>query len=167
MVTVVKQLAGPAASAPPAPDGVESLENIALEVEQEGRAAAAAAAPAQQAQQQNQAKSDQEQIDAVVAQVTGMLIGVRDLAADLTYEAGVLPKDKLVEIWSDETIGKLATPLLVVSAQAGGHLAEFLEKHGPYLALIGATVLPAIATFKAVRAHRAIPVSAREVPPGG
>lgn len=168
---MVKQVKGPdlvdtAAPPPAGPVQVESLDDLTREAEgmQQGEEDAqyigkTAKARAESEQRQAQAAS-------AVTEIVQVLRVARNMGASLAEAADVLPKDKVLEIWSDAQLGDLAMPLLAVMERHGGELNAFLERYGPYVMLIGAAAMPAIATIKAMRHHKAITVPSRVVPAG-
>lgn len=165
---MVKKIEAPntpgAASAPAGPVQVESLEALARE-----------AANMQQGEQNDQARAEQQQAQAetgqrqaqatsAVVELVTVLRFARNMGADFADAAGVLPRAKTHEIWSDEQLGSLALPLTAIMERHGSEISAFFEQYGPYVMLVGAAALPAIATVKAVRAHKAIDVKAHAVP---
>jgi hypothetical protein len=147
----------------PSPGGVEPLSSIASEIEKERQA------EAQQGQQtqQQQAKVEHASANAAraqaVAEIVQFLKPVRDMADATVTEFDKLPAGKFAEIWSDKKLEAIAEPLIVVMERHGEAVAKFMTDWMPYFALAGATLMPSIATVKAMRQHEAINVKAREV----
>lgn len=165
MVTKVQKIEAPSGT----PGGVESLDALEREAIHMQAGEQSEANKASQAQQQAHAGQQQAQMAGMVQEVAQVLAMVRGMAADLADAAGTLPKDTTMAIWSDDRIAGLAGPLALVLERGGDQLSAFMEKYGPYVALVAAGALPTIATIKAVKAHKAIDTSARVVPdaPGG
>ena len=163
MVTKVQKIEAPSAT----PGGVESLADIANEAAFMQAGEQSESDRARQAQQQANAGQQQAQQHAQMAsmsqEVVQVLVMVRGIAADLADAAGALPKATTMGIWSDDRIAGLAGPLALVLERGGDQLSAFMERYGPYMALIAAGAMPAIATVKAVREHKAINVQARVV----
>ncbi len=163
--------AAPGATATPGdaagPGNVENLQDLAREAEQLQQGEQAQQARTAESQQQASAQASAQEMNEAVKEVAAMLCAGRDMVADFADEAGILPREKTLTIWSNDALTKLAGPLLVVADRHGGQLGPFLEKHGPYIALIGAAIMPTLATVKAIRHHKALTVQAREVKPSG
>lgn len=166
---MVKKINGPdlvdaAAPAPAGPVQVESLDDLTREAQGMQQGEQADQARAQQSQQQAEAGQRQAQAASAVNDIVQVLRVARNMGANLAEAADVLPKDKVLEIWSDAQLGDLAMPLLAVMERHGGQVNAFLERYGPYVMLIAAAAMPAIATIRAVRDHKAITVPSRVVP---
>lgn len=181
MVTkIVKAATPPAlppvadASAPGPTVQVENIDTLITEIVSEKTAEQIDASRNQQAQethQQAQAKAEAQQQQAevleAVQEVADLLIKGRDMIAEMAGESGLLPEEKVLAIWTDKKVAGIAMPLIVVLDRHGGALKPFFKEYGPIVMLGAALALPTIATVKAVRAHRAIPVKSRVVPEGG
>lgn len=154
--------------APAEPGGVESLDAIAREAEAMQAGEQAQAQQQEQVQQQAQAGQAQQQTAAAAQEVLMVLTMVRGLGAKMAHAAGVLPMETTMAIWTDADLAAMAGPLSDIANRYGGsEIQKWMEQFGPYVMLIAATAMPAIATVQAVRAHKALDVPVREVPAGG
>lgn len=148
------------------PGDVESLDSLAAE------GAAVQSAATDQARAQVITAEDAEQRRAAAEQaqaakeIASVLVLVRDGAAMMADEAGALPKPRTLAIWTDDTMERIAGPLAVIIERHAGGMGEFMQQWGPYLMLLAATALPAGATIKAVREHRAASKPAPTPAPG-
>jgi hypothetical protein len=150
------------------PGAVEDLEALAVEAETAAQAAQATQQTAVVTQQKAQERQAQDEAAAQAAEIAGLLCMVRDVTADMATDAGFLPEGRVVEIWTDERLGRIAAPLVTILQKHGGSLGQFMEQYGPYLALVAATAMPAVSTIKAVREHRAAKAETQpEAAPGG
>lgn len=168
---MVKKIEGPDASgtaSPPAahPAQVESMDALIREGAGMQANENADADRTNQAHEQAQDGQRQAQAASAVSEIVQVLRVARNMGANLAQAMDVLPKDKVLEIWSDEQLTDLAGPLLAVCERHGDQVSAFLAQYGPYVMLIGATAMPAIATVKAIRAHKPITVKAQVVPAG-
>lgn len=166
MVTKIESTRAPAASpSPPSPVQVESMDALTREAATMQSSENATADKAAQANQQAESGQRQAQASAAVSEITQVLGVVRNMAANMADATGLLPRAKTMEIWSDAQLGDLAMPLLAVMERHGSQVNEFFQRYGPYVMLIGAAAMPAIATVKAMREHKAITVPSRVVEP--
>lgn len=58
-------------------------------------------------------------------------------------------------VWSDAQIGQIAASGGQIMDRNGWTMGETMSTYGPYIALIGATLPPAAATYVAIQQHRA------------
>lgn len=57
--------------------------------------------------------------------------------------------------WSDKQLDAISAAGAAVMLRHGVTMGELFEQYGPYIALLGATVPPGLATYAAVKARRA------------
>lgn len=160
---MVKKIEAPAGDDP---DKVESLTDLAREFQQEQQAGQAAADSASQAQQQAEAQQRQQSASAAVEQVTMVLLVARNIAAEIAHELDKLPRDVSLSIWTDERMRTIAAPAGAIAEEYADVLDAFFRKWGPLLMLGASLAMPTVATIKAVRAHKPLNTTAREVPSG-
>lgn len=58
-------------------------------------------------------------------------------------------------VWSDQAIAQIAASGGAIMDKHGWTMGETMSTYGPYIALIGATLPPAAATYLAIQQHRA------------
>lgn len=58
-------------------------------------------------------------------------------------------------VWSDQQIGQIAASGGAIMEKHGWTMGDAMSTYGPYIALMGATVPPAAATYAAIQQHRA------------
>jgi hypothetical protein len=137
------------------PGDVESLDSLAAE----GAAVQSAETDQARAQvitaEEAEARRAAAETANAAKEIAAVLVLVRDGAAMMADEAGALPKARTLAIWTDDTVDRISAPLAVIIERHAGGMGEFMQQWGPYLMLLAATALPAGATIKAVREHRA------------
>lgn len=112
----------------------------------------------EQAQAQQQAAAEQGQLEAstqALREALGMarMIAKPALAWWADYEA----------CWSDRQLDAISAAGAAVMLRHGVTMGELFEQYGPYIALLGATVPPGLATYSAIKARKA--ELARPAPP--
>lgn len=104
----------------------------------------------EQAQAQQQAKAEAGQLEAstqAIREALGMarMIAKPALAWWADYE----------ECWSDKQLDAISAAGAAVMLRHGLTVGELFAKYGPYIALLGATVPPGLATYSAIKTRKA------------
>lgn len=140
----------PAPAAPAGADPFASLAAQAAAIDGSGQVDTAAAASAQLA----------ATAQSTAAELADALRMVRLMARPM-----ISWWEEYDRVWSDQTIEGIATAGAEIMARHGWTMGQAWAALGPYIALVGATLPPALLTLKAVKARQAAEAVRRSAPP--
>ena len=134
-------------------------ENAGPELEEIERQAAALDAGPEQQQAQREQEQEQAEALTAAAELRGVL-GLARLAARPAFSWW----SDFEKVWSDRQLEAISEAGAAVMARHNWTMGGLMAEWGPYIALIGATAGPALATFAAVQERRAATVEAAPTP---